>query len=175
MNCNKDILTIPRGNGFKLHICLSDVAPSNPNGVTFSDVEGMEAYIVRFLDERTSVAYDITDSGDLLLDVPSDALAASLYGIELTGAYNGQPWRFKCAAAFRITDSNCVSSAQGMETFGTETYYIRDVLVFEEEDNTLAIMTEGHASLDNDTLTLQATEGTALCIHGDTLEINYIN
>ena len=174
MNCNKEILTIPRGNDFRLHLCLADVAPSN-QGVTFADVVGLQAYIVRFLDERTSVVYDITDSGDLLLNVHSDALAASLYGIELVGTYNGEPWRYKCAAAFRVTDSNCASTAQGMETFGTETYYIRDVLVFEEEDDTLAIMTEGHASLDNDTLTLQATEGTALCIHGDTLEINYIN
>jgi hypothetical protein len=169
MNCKKEILTIPRGNDFRIHLCLADVTPSAPDGVTFADIEGMQAYLVRFPNIRYDIGYELTDNGDIRIIVPADAQICTKYGIEMVGTYEGQSWRFKCSDAFRIADSNCESSVQGMETFGEEVYYIFDTLEFEIVGDTLHIYTDGHASLANGTLSLQETDGTSLGVKRDSI------
>ena len=169
MNCNQniDILTIPRGNPFLIHLCRKDVAPNNPDDVDFSAIDGLRCYITTPMGARVSVETKV-ENGDLLLSIPAD-LRLTAYGIELVGSYNGFHWRWKCGKAFRISDTNCESSVQGMESFAPETYYLFDTLEFEIVGDTLHIYTDGHASLDNGTLSLQETAGTSLGVKGDSI------
>lgn len=169
MNCNKDfdILTIPRGNPFRIHLCRKDIAPNNPDDVDFAAIEGLTVYITTPMGARVSVTATVED-GDLMLDIPAN-LKLTTYGIELVGTYNGHSWRWKCGKAFRISDTNCESSVQGMESFAPDTYYLFDTLDFEIEGDTLHIYTDGHASLDNGTLTLQETSNMSLATKGDSI------
>ena len=159
MNCNKDIdiLTIPRGNPFRIHLCRANVAPNNPEDVTFGDVVGLDANLTTPMGARTPVEWK-TEDGDLLVLCPSD-LKLTTYGIELTGTYESHPWRWKCTRAFRIVDTNCESSVQGMESFSPDTYYFKDILEPIIDGDTLVLISEGHATLSEDgTLTITLIE-----------------
>lgn len=159
MNCKQDIdiLTIPRGNPFLIHLCRANVAPSNPEDVTFDDVIGVEAFLTTPMGARTPVEWK-TEDGDLLVLCPSD-LKLTTYGIELTGTYESHPWRWKCRKAFRIVDTNCESSVQGMESFSPDTYYFKDILEPIIDGDTLVLISEGHATLSEDgTLTITLIE-----------------
>lgn len=176
MNCKRDNeLVIPRGNDFKIHICLADVVPSAPSDKTFTDVDNLQAYIVRFPGVRTSVGYELTETGDLLILVPAEVQLPTKYGIELTGTYNGNAWRFKCVKVFRLSDSNCESNVQGMETFGVETYYFKDVLWVDVSGDTLDIISDGHAWIDGDVLHLQDTEETEISFRGSKMIVTQLN
>lgn len=163
-------MEIPYGNPFRLFVCRSNVAPSNPDDVTFADIEGLNVCIVRMLGKRTEVGYEIVD-GDLLISISADEVIRTIYGLEMTGTYNGQPWRWKGDNVFRIVDSNKQSNVQPMETFGVETYYVDDILWVEVEDDTMTFTSHGHASLDGGTLALQSTEDTDVAVIGDKLVI----
>lgn len=175
MNCNKEILTIPRGNDFRIHLCIADVTPSAPEGATFADIEGLQAYLVRFPNVRYDIGYELTDNGDIRIIVPADAQISTKYGIEITGTYDGQSWRFKCSDAFRIADTNCESSVQGMETFGEEIYYLHDVLWLEINGATLDIISDGHAWIDGDVLHLQDTEETEISFRDNKMIVTQLN
>jgi hypothetical protein len=117
------------------------------------------------------VGYEISGSRDIILIFQDGIQICSTYGIELVGTYEGQPWRWKAADAIKIVDSNDEAAMQCLETFGVETYYLRDVLYFEPVDDTMYITTHGHASIDGDTLMLQSTADTEVHLEGDTLVI----
>lgn len=169
MKCDCNILSIPYGNPFRIHLCRSDIVPNNPDSIDFDDLDegSLRAYITTIMGARISVDVEV-DNGDLLLTIPEDTRRAT-YGIELTGTYQSHHWRWKCGKAFRISDTNCESSVQGMESFAPETYYLFDTLEFEIVGDTLHIYTDGHASLDNGTLSLQETAGTSLGVKGDSI------
>lgn len=169
MKCDCNILSIPYGNPFRIHLCRADIVPNNPDSIDFTDLDAgsLRAYITTIMGARISVDV-VVENGDLLLTIPEDTRRAT-YGIELTGTYQSHPWRWKCGKAFRISDTNCESSVQGMESFAPETYYLFDTLEFEIVGDTLHIYTDGHASLDNGTLSLQETAGTSLEVKGDSI------
>lgn len=168
--CNQHILTIPRGNPFRIFVCCNAVVP-NQEEADFHDVADLKAYISRFPGQHTEVEYEISGSSDIILNMPADIQICTTYGIELGGTYNGSPWRWKAADAFKIVDSNDEANMQGLETFGVETYYLRDVLFVEAVDDTMFFTTHGHASISNDTLTLQSTADTEVHQEGQTLVI----
>lgn len=173
MNCNcnkKEILSIPRGNPFRLHICGLDIVPGDPDA-TFANVGDMNVYIVSFPNVRTEVEFEAI-SPDIILTVPIEVQRRAIYGIEVTGIYNGHPWRWKTKEiVFRIVDSNCDASEQGMETFGVETYYLRDVVWVEFEDDIMTLYSDGHVRFEEETLILQDTDNTTFEIEGDILYI----
>ena len=156
MMMNNDILKIPYGNDFRLHICCKNVVPAEEEGVTFSDITDLVVVLKRFPDYQTSVDYDLTDEGDMILTLPSGMLTKSLYSLELTGSYGGHPWRWQALPIFRIVNANACDNVHGMETFGEETYYVDDTLEAVIDGDTLTLTTHGHATLDNGTLTLQS-------------------
>lgn len=163
---NKDILRVPYGNDFRLHICYKNVVPSEEDGISFADIEDMVVVLKRFPDNNTSVDYELTDEGDVMITLPSGMLAKSLYSLEMTGQYDGHPWRWKALPLFRIVDANACDNVHGMETFGEETYFVDDTLEAEIEGDTLTLTTHGLASLDNGVLTMQS---------GNTVHIDNIN
>ena len=177
MNCNQniDILTIPRGNPFLIHLCRKDVAPNNPDDVDFTAIDGLRCYITTPMGARVSVETKV-ENGDLLLSIPAD-LRLTTYGIELVGEYEDFPWRYKRRNAFRISDTNCESSVQGMESFGVETYYIGDVVDVYFEYDSVIFASEGHVYFEGDALVLQDTEDISFGFEEDALVIydNKIN
>ena len=171
MNCAcKQILAIPMGNPFRLFLCINRIVPGEGNA-DFAEVDDLKAYITSYLGKKTEVEYEISGGTDIILSIPAEEQRCTLYGIEFSGTHDGSPWRYKARNAFRIVDSNCESSVHGLETFGTETYYLMDVMLFEPVDDTMYITTHGHASIKGDTLTLQSTAGTEVHQEGDTLVI----
>ena len=162
--CN-DILRIPYGNPFRIHLCCKNIVPSEDNEVTFADITDLVAVLKRFPDFHTDVDYELTDEGDMLITLPAGMLEKSLYSLELTGQYDGQPWRWKALPIFRIVDANACGNVQGMETFGEETYYLDDTLEVEMDGDTLILTTHGLATLDDGVVTLQS---------GNTVDIDKI-
>ena len=170
MSCRKDsdILTIPYGNPFNIHLCRSDIAPANPSSITLEDIIDLRAFVVTPLGTRKEVPYKITTSGDIVLTFPSNLWVTS-YSILLSGSHDSHPWRWKRQRAFRIADSSCDSTVQGMESVSPETYYLNDTLTFEIEGDTLHIFSDGHASLEGGTLALQETSNMSLTTKGDSI------
>lgn len=163
---NDNILRIPYGNDFRLHICYKNVVPSEDDDSSFADISDLLVVLKRFPDTSTSVDYELTDEGDILITLPSGMLTKSLYSLEMTGTYEGYPWRWKALPLFRIVDANSCGNVEGMETFGEETYYLDDTLEAEIDGDTLTLTTHHLATLDNGVITLQS---------GNTVEIDNIN
>lgn len=156
MIVDKDILRVPYGNDFKLHLCYKNLVPSEEDGVSFADIEDMVVVLTRFPDMKTSVDYELTDEGDMIIILPSGMLVKSLYSLEVTGQYNGHPWRWKALPIFRIVDANACDNVHGLETFDEETYYVDDTLEAVLEGDTLTLTTHGLAALEHGVLTLQS-------------------
>ena len=66
-------------------------------------------------------------------------------------------------------ETHCESSVQGMETFGTEDYYLLDELWVGEEDDAMIFTSHGHVNLENGTLDIQSTDKTTVTVEGDAL------
>lgn len=153
---DKDILRVPYGNDFRLHICYKNVVPSEEEGISFADIEDMVVVLKRFPDISTSVDYELTDEGDIMITLPSGMLAKSLYSLEMTGTYDGHPWRWQALPLFRIVNANACDNVHGLETFGEETYYVDDTLEAEIDGDTLTLTTHHIATLDKGVLTIQS-------------------
>lgn len=166
MIVDKDILRVPYGNDFRVHICYKNVVPSEEEGVSFGEITDLVVVLTRFPNYSTPVDYELTDEGDIIITLPGNMLVKSLYSLEMTGTYDGHPWRWKALPLFRIVDINACDNVHGLETFGEETYYVDDTLEAEIEGDTLTLTTHGHASLQGGVLTLQS---------GNTFDIDIIN
>lgn len=172
MNCNCScghILRVPYGNPFRIAICRSNVAPGNPDNITFADIDDLRVQITRIMRNKT-VQHEVMDNGDLLIDMPVSAQSRTTYGILMTGTYQGLPWRWKASKVFSIVDKNADSSMEGLESFGIETYYIGDTLDVDVDDDMMIFITHAHADLTEDgALVLQDTDDMEVTIEGDTL------
>lgn len=169
MNCEhyEDILAIPEGNDFRLHICGSDIVPGYSDA-RFEDVEGLVAYITSFPNIKTEVEYQ-TQGTDIIISVTAEKQRKTVYGIEFVGTYGGHSWRWKAKRGFRIVDSNCEASMQGNETFGVETYWLGDILEVDTDGDTMIFTTHGHATIEGGILTVQETANTKADLDGDTI------
>lgn len=173
MKCDCNILTAPYGNPFRIHLCRADIVPNNTSSIDFSDLdEGtLQAHITTILGLQLSVDVEV-DDGDLLIYIPENTWRAT-YGIKLTGKYHGNNWRWKCGKAFRIADTNCESSVQGMESFEPETYYLNDIVDVEFDNDAIIFTSEGHAYVnDDDALVLQDTDDVTFEVEGDAIVIH---
>lgn len=173
--CKRETLTVPRGNDFKIHLCRKDVAPGNPNGVDFSMIDNLAAYATKEPGMRLFLEHEISEDGDIVISVNAEIHKLSTYGIEMTGTYHGHNWRWKCCEVFRLSDCSCESTVKGMESFDVETYYIWDILDFLVEDNTLDIVSEGHAWIDGDVLHIMDTDYTKVTFENDKMIVTNLN
>jgi len=173
MSCNRKckcggILRVPYGNPFRLFICRDNVAPGNPDDVTFADIDDLRVEITRII-RNTIVQHEVQPDGDLMLTIPVAIQHRTTYGILMTGTYHGHPWRWKVGNVFSIVDENADSSVSGMESFDVETYYLDDILDVEVTGDTMTFITHGHADIFDNTLTLQDTDDMEVTIEGDTI------
>lgn len=168
----KEILRIPFGNDFRIHICYLNVVPGNDE-VTFSDIEDLSVSLIRLPGQSTPMDYEVTEEGDLIVDCPASKLVKTLYSIEVTGMYEGHPWRWKEKPVFRIVDANNHSNVQGMETFNEETYYLDDTLDAEIEGNTLILTTHSLASLEDGVITLKSGKNEVVNTKKKTIIIQF--
>ena len=164
--CN-DILRIPYGNPFRLCICRSNVAPGNPDDITFADIDDLQVTLTRIVGD-IPVAYEVMDTGDLMIIGESD-LPATAYGIMMTGTYNGHKWRWRARRVFSVVLYNADSSDGPSETFDVETYYIDDILDVEVSGDTMTFITHGHVKMDNGTLDIQSTADCEVTVEGDAI------
>ena len=166
--CN-NTLRIPYGNPFRLCICRSNVAPGNPDDITFADIDDLQVTLTRIVGD-IPVAHEVMDNGDLMI-IGEATLPATAYGIMMTGTYKGHPWRWRARRVFSIVLYNADSSDEPSETFDVETYYIDDILDVEVSGDTMTFITHGHADMDDGDLILHETKGTTIEVQGDTLII----
>ena len=73
--CN-NTLRIPYGNPFRLCICRSNVAPGNPDNITFADIDDLQVTLTRIVGDIPA-AHDVMDNGDLM--IIGDAVEHSNY------------------------------------------------------------------------------------------------
>lgn len=181
MNCyenknqcgEREVISIPRGNDFMLYLCGLEIVPGMAD-MDFGDVENLKIYVTSF-GKREEVTYQTDNGKDVILFVSADIQRCTKYGLEMEGTYEGHRWRWKCGNAFRIVDSNCEASDNAFETFGVETYYVRDVVWVEFEGETMTLYSDGHVRFEGDALILQDTEDTTFEIDGRILYITTNN
>ena len=105
------MLRVPYGNPFKLAICRDNVAPGNPEDITFADIDDLHVELVRLLLNKT-VQHEVMENGDLLLDIPVSVQHKTTFGLLMTGTYQGHPWRWKASKVFALVDENAESSVR---------------------------------------------------------------
>lgn len=164
--CNST-LRIPYGNPFRLCICRSNVAPGNPEDITFADIDDLQVYLTRIVGD-IPVEHEVMENGDLMI-IGDATLPATAYGIMMTGTYNGIPWRWRARLVFSIVLYNADGSDEPSETFGVETYYIDDILDVEVDGDTMTFITHGHVKMDNGTLDIQSTADCEVTVEGDAI------
>lgn len=176
--CGNDILSIPWGNAFRLHLCALSMAPGMSEG-DFSDLERRKVYVVSWLGRKDKVLA-INDGTELTLhfgDQPEESpcvlardLKCTVYGIEITGMYHGNYYRWRHDGLFRIVNTNPQAWEQDKESLDAEDYWILDTLkVEDDEEGTMTFITHGHVTLDDGTLMIQGTENCDVSVEGDTL------
>lgn len=187
-----EIISIPRGNDFRVHVCCLDVVTGMMDkDIDLGEVEDMRVYLVTWLGRRWEAEHlsptlpegegdDLpgedgrltweTDGKDIIITVPAEMQKCTVYAIEVTGTYQGRPFRWKTRGLFRIVETHCESSVQGMETFGTEDYYLLDELwVGEDDEGSMIFTSHGHVKMENGTLDIQSTDKTTVTVEGDAL------
>ncbi len=169
----KEILRIPQGNDFSIVVCHSVIAPANPEGIDFSDIEGLEVYLTRNYAIKEQIDYVINLSGDIEIALPHD-LDCTVWGIEAVGTCEGDHWRWKSFPVFRIMDKSDCASRVNEETFLSDRYYLGDTLDIVLQDTELDIVTHGFADIDADgTLTITCTDDITMRINKDNLEVKH--
>ena len=160
-------LRMPCGNPFRLCVCRSNVAPGNPDDITFADIADLQVYFTRIVGD-ISAAHEVMVNGDLMI-IGEATLPATAYGIMMTGTYNGSPWRWRARRVFSVVLYNADGSEDPSETFGVETYYIDDTLDVEVEGDTMTFVTHGQVKMENGTLDIRSTDDCKVTVEGDTL------
>lgn len=97
------------GNAFKLRItCEQNVEDYKAT----TDMSQVESLLVNFVRRGRITQTSGVDSAGRIVASNSGNLAIGIYGVELTGYYNGAPWRFYADDVFEIiNDENEVSES----------------------------------------------------------------
>lgn len=163
----KQILKIPRGNPFRMHLCPQRIAPAQEQA-SFRDITDLSVRLTRHNWDGIDADFDYTEDGDIIIQVPS-TLKCVTYGVELSGTYQGNPCRWKDCNVFRVTECNPCSNMQGFESFDVETYYIYDDIIptYDKDNEALVLNTHAHAWVDD--------EGALHLRESDSVSIETIN
>lgn len=145
-NNGEEKIAAPYGNDFQIHVSHTYVAPMGPQDATFGDIDDLRAFFVQ-PSHKIEMECAVVGSGDLMVYVPASMVDLAIYGLELTGTYNGHAWRWKGSSFIHIVDETKDNSLVGGESFGPDTYYIGDDLDAEIEDDSLILISNGHAAL----------------------------
>ena len=116
-----EILRVPRGNDFRLRLKPKTVAPAGAQD--FRDIDNLKVSLAKGYVQRIPCDYTLTSAGEILIEI-SGTQSCTTYGIELTGTYEGNAWRYKDCKVFRIVDCNHDSNVTDWETFAPEEYEI---------------------------------------------------
>lgn len=114
-------MKITKGNDFYLRLKPRQVAPGEAQH-SFTDLNGIEAYIVRG-GRKSQVVPTVSANGELILLISGLAINA-VYGIEVTAKYSGHDFRYFDPAAFEIVEGSAESDVTSIETFAPEAYDI---------------------------------------------------
>ena len=98
-----NVVSIPDGNAFNLRVTGQVKTGDYTEAADFSVVRNMTVNFVRRGREAHSHTIDV--NGRIVVPCGGD-LPRGVYGVELVGYYNGEPWRFYQKDVFRIVDEN---------------------------------------------------------------------
>ena len=166
----RDLINIPKGNAFNLHVCPQRIAPKQENA-SFNDITDFSVSVTRQGYETISVPFTRTEDGDLIAHCPAN-LKCVTYGLEISGKYEGNNWRWADCSIFRIVECNPASNVWGMESFAPETYYIYDGIIPSSDGESLVLDTHTHAWAEGTTLHLMSSEETEVTFDGNNIIIN---
>ncbi len=96
-----NIIKIPDGNAFKLRITGNIKIEEYSEEADFSVINSLKVNFVR----RSRIAQTsvVNPQGKIVVENEGN-LACGIYGVELTGYYNGEPWRYFMKDVFEIID-----------------------------------------------------------------------
>ena len=115
-------MRIPDGNAFKLRIAGQIKTGEYVETADFSVVRNM---IVNFVRRGREAQTSSVDGAGRIVVENDGSLARGVYGVELTGYYNGEPWRFYVKDVFQIVNEN----AESDEPTGVDNVPVYDVTV----------------------------------------------
>lgn len=121
MNKCQDILKIVRGNGFTL--CLQ-VEARRTDGTAVEDFALQGDEVLTLLHNGTSEtkAYERVDNSIFVTFDGTDALG--WYGLEMTGVYADEPWRWSVPKVFQIVETNERANLPSWTFLADDTYII---------------------------------------------------
>ena len=166
---NGGTLSVPKGNPFRLSLCPVRIAPSQDDA-SFWDIDDISVKFTRQNWDGQDADYELTEEGDIIIQVPA-TLKCVTYGLEVTGTYQGYPWRWADCSVFRVVECNQESDVNPLESFGVETYYIYDEITTSFDGEKLLLETHAHAWVEGNTLHLMASKATDIEVIKDTVII----
>lgn len=155
-NHSKNIFAIPKGNDFKIRINPHRIAPRQQDA-SFAQIDGLAAKITRSNGEAREVSHEVTTEGDIIVSIPHN-LKCVVYGIELSGTYQGDAWQWADCSVFRVVECNQGSNVQSLESFAADTYDIYDYPIPDMDGETLSLQTNGNSWIADGTLYIMGAE-----------------
>ena len=119
---DKDMLKIVRGNAFAIEL---KVEAKRLDGTTVEDFDLATAeatLLVRHND--TSTEYEYLLASKNVVTVNFESLQLGWYGMEMSGSYDGQPWRWRVDDVFQIVETNAKANVPAWSILTDSTYMV---------------------------------------------------
>jgi hypothetical protein len=121
--CNKnDELRIVRGNAFGIRLTVRAIHTDGTEVEDFNLAEANAVLKVVHQGTMTEKAFTIINN-DVVINFDG-LLALGWYGFEMSGLYNGEPWRWYIEQVFCIVESNTRANIPAWAVLTDETYQI---------------------------------------------------
>ena len=132
-NCkNTDELRIVRGNAFAIRLTVSAVHIDGTPVENFVLGEAEAVLKVMHLDEKTQKDFLIVGNDAIISFDGTQPLG--WYGFEMTGTFNGKPWRWCVPQVFQVVETNAKANIPAWAMLTDETYSINGVMTITSGD-----------------------------------------
>ena len=131
--CNKnDELRIVRGNAFAIRLTVSAIHIDGTPVENFVLGDSEAVLKVMHLDAKTPKEF-IVIGNDAIISFGGD-LSLGWYGLEMTGTFNGKPWRWCVPQVFQVVETNAKANIPEWAVLTDETYSINGVMTITSGD-----------------------------------------
>lgn len=119
MACDNIQLRIVRGNAFKLRL---EVEARRGDGTVIDGFTLSGDETLKQLKNGTATALTFVPDGNAAIISFDDDLDLGTYGLEMTGTYQDEPWRWCVTAVFQIVETNARANIPAWTFFADDTY-----------------------------------------------------
>ena len=132
-NCkNTDELRIVRGNAFAVRLTINAVHIDGTPVEDFNLGEAEPVLKVMHVNESTEKEFVIVGN-DAVISFDGN-LSLGWYGLEMTGTFNGKPWRWCVPQVFQIVENNLKANIPAWTILTDDTYSMEGVMTITSGD-----------------------------------------